>query len=643
MLRNSLGHGTPRRSSWHIDMKASLAFGCVWLISLMTSNTLGAGARIELAEFRIEPLELPLGQSFTIHARATATGVKLGSFILRTADDVRKEDTIPGFPLYANGRYYVAEDGRYFLFDNGKLDGDPREQAFAIGISTKRWKDGTYAFAFFASCRPATGPFVAARHDFVVTVDGDRVCIEDLGSTSLRISRAIAAFKVEPTTIEAGEAVRIAMRGRLGAMARVQLADPFHIAEEDVLPGFEYDAAKKKSYYPTASQGVSDNDELDRDRAEGSIALELDTRDWPPGVHHLRLDAMGRAGKTVDYRTFAIKVRRPDDVLEVTVEDSWFFAEGTHFGRFAKSRDGTLLCENKRSTDGGRTWQGANDGFGAGAETLSDGRILGIDYRCLPVEGQQGWYTVQRSLSHDGGRSFQKTQARVNVPEAKAAMGHALHLGPLFMRSIVVRDNGSLVGLFGGWFKSDIALCPYGRGRPYSRTYVCESDDDGLNWNYVTTIGYDQIGSEGYNEGSMRRLPDGRLLAVMRTGNERDPGCQDNPIMWSDSRDDGRTWSQPCRTGLEGAYPSLAVLSDGQVVMSYGRPGAMIAFSRDGGRTWADLTAVDTTPYSGYTDVVEIGPGKLLVGYGAKEYLLTETGVRENQLRLAAVRYRRKR
>ena len=643
MLQNRVGHGSHQRPSWHIGMKTPLALGCVWLISLMASHAHAAKARIELTEFRIEPLELPLGELFTIHARATATGVKLGSFILRTADDVRKEDAIPGFPLYANGRYYVAEDGRYFLFDNGKLDGDPREQAFAIGISTKGWKDGTYAFAFFASCRPAAGPFVAARHDFVVTVDGDRVRIEDLGSTSLRISRAITAFKVEPATIEAGEAVTIAMQGRVGTIINAQLSNPFHIANQDTLPGFEYDATKKKSYYPAASQGVSDNGELDRDRAEGSIALELDTRDWPPGVHLLRLDAMGRADKTVDFRNFAIKVRGPDDVLEVSVEDSWFFAEGTHFGRFVKSRDGTLLCEDKRSADGGRTWQGANGGFGVGAELLRDGRILGLDYRCLPEKGQQGWYTVQRSLSDYGGKSSRKTHAKVNVPEATAAMGHAFHPGPLFMRSIVVRDDGSLVGLFAGWFKSDTALCPYGRGRPYSRTYVCESDDDGLNWNYVTTVGYDQIGSEGYNEGSMRRLPDGRLLAVMRTGNERDPGCQDNPIMWSESQDEGRTWSQPQRTGLEGAYPSLAVLSDGQVVMSYGRPGAMIAFSRDSGRTWTDLTAVDSTPYSGYTDVLEIGPGKLLVGYGAKEYLLAETGARENQLRLAAVRYRRKR
>ncbi len=615
------------------------AAACVCLAALLTSTTVAAESRIELVEFRIEPVELRAGDSFTVHARAAATGAKLGSFLLRTAEDVRREDTIHGFPLYANGRYYVAEDGRYFLFDDGGLDGDPREHAFAIEISTQGWKDGSYVFAFFASCRPSDGPFVAARRDFAVTIEDGRARIEDLGPTPMRMSRAIVGFDVEPTTIAPGEPVKVTLRARSGSVSGVQLANPFHIAEEDTLPSFQYDATKRKCYFPAATHAASDNDDLGRDRDDGCIALELNTTDWPSGVHHLRMDALGRSGKSVDYRTFAIKVRSPNDRLEVAVEDSWFFAEGTHFGRFVRLRDGTLLCEDKRSTDGGRTWQGATGSFGAGAAELRDGRVLGLDYRCLPEEDRQGWYEVTRSLSTDGGRSFQKTQARVHVPEAKAAMGHAFHPGPLFMRSIVQRDDGSLVGLFAGWFKSDTALCPYGRGRPYSRTYVCDSDDDGLSWQYLTTIGYDQIGSEGYNEGSMQRLPDGRLLAVMRTGNERDPGCQDNPIMWSESRDEGRSWSPPCRTGLEGAYPSLAVLSDGQVAMSYGRPGAMIAFSADGGRTWTDLTAVDATPYSGYTDVVEIGPGQLLVGFGAKDYLVPETAARENQLRLASVRY----
>jgi len=612
-------------------------------MSLVASIAAAAPPRIELTEFRIEPLEFRVGEPFTIHASAAATGVKLGSFLLRTADDVRREDTIPGFPLYANGRYYVAEGGRYFLFDNGKLDRDSRECAFAIQIDTRGWKNGRHTFAFFASCRPSKGPFVAARHDFVVTVGDGRGRIEDLGPMSLSVSRAISGFSVQPTTIESGETVTITIDCRAAAVKGVKLANPFHIAADDTLPDFRYDATKRRSYYPGLSDVASDNGELDNDCVEGRIVLELDTTAWPPGVHHLRLDAIGHSGRASDYRTFAVKVRAPADRLDFELDESWVFAEGTHFGRLVGLRDGTLLCEDRFSTDGGRTWQGSTGGFGVGAVQLCDGRVLGLDYRCLPIEGQEGWYTVQRSLSADGGRSFQKSQARVNVPEAKAAMGHGPHVGPLFMRSIVERGDGSLVGLFAGWFKGDDALCPYGRGRPYSRTYVCESDDDGRTWNYLTTIGYAQIGSEGYNEGSMRRLPDGRLLAVMRTGNERDFGCQDNPIMFSESRDEGRTWSPPRRTGLEGAYPSLAVLSDGGLVVSYGRPGAMIAFSADSGRTWTDLCAVDATPYSGYTDVVETGPGKLLIGFGAKDYLDARTGARKNQLRLTRVQYRPKR
>lgn len=620
-------------------MRTVGAFACLWLTLPLPAKAAAARPRIELTEFRIEPLELPVGESFTVHARATATGVKLGSFILRTADDVQKEDIIPGFPLYANGRYCMAENGRYFLFDNGKLDGNPDEQAFSLPINTRGWKEGVYAFAFFASCRPSDGPFVAARRDFAVTVKDGRLRIEDLGQTPLRISRAIARFAVQPTTIKPGEPVTVIVGGRSGVVTGVQFSNPFHITQEDRLPGFQYDETTEKSYYPSAAHPVPDNGERDRDRAADSIALEWNTADWPAGVHHLRLDAMGHSGKTLDYRTFAIKVRGPTDRLEVTVTDSRFFAEGTHFGRFVKLQDGTLLCEDQRSTDYGRTWQASTGGFGTGAEQLRDGRILGLEYRCFPREGRKGHYTVQRFLSLDGGRRFEKTDAHAFVPEAKAAMGHGPHYGPLFMRSIVEREDGSLVGLFAGWFHSDTALCPYGRGRPYSRTYVCQSNGEGISWDYLTTIGYDRLGSEGYNEGSMRRLPDGRLLAVIRTGNERDPGCQDNPIMWSESRDEGRTWSPPRRTGLEGAYPSLAVLSDGQLVMSYGRPGAMIAFSADNGRTWTDRTAVDATPYSGYTDVVEIGPGKLLIGFGAKEYLDSKTGIRDNQLRLAEVHY----
>ena len=603
-------------------------------------NSVGGAPRIEFEEFRIEQTTLRLGEPVVIHARVAATGVKLGSFLLRTAEDVRKERVIPGLPLYANGKYYAAEDGQYFLRDNGQLDRDPRANAFAMELNTRGWKPGRYVFAFFASCRPSDGPFVAARHDFSVVVDGDRVVVNDLGHASLTVSRTIVGFRVAPMEIDTGQIVMLSLETGDSAIEGIEITDPFYIDASETLRGFSYVADKKKSFYGAPDTArLKDNGPCDRDPAPGKFVLEMDTHDWPPGVHHLQLNVIGPAGRPTDYRSFAVKVRGPRDRLNVTCEDSDFFAAGTHFDKFVKLRDGTLLCADKFSVDGGRRWQGSTGGFGVGGVQLADGSVLGFGYRCLPEDEGNGWYRLERFQSIDNGRSFRKTQARVFVPQAKAAMGHGPHVGPLFMRSIVARADGSLVAFMAGWFKGDDSLCPYGRGRPYSRSYTCESADEGQTWRYLSNMAYAEIGSEGYNEGSMRRLPSGELLAVLRTGNEKDFHCLDNPIMWSVSRDEGRTWSPPQRTGVEGAFPSLAVLSDGLVVMSYGRPGAMLVFSADGGRTWTDPSLVDVTPYSGYTDVVEIGSGLLLVGFGTKDYLDPKTGIRSDQLRLARVRY----
>ncbi len=609
---------------------------------LLAAGTQSADAapRIVLEEFSIEPTELKLGESFTIRAKAVATGVPLGSFLLRTAEEVPKKQTIPGFSLHSGGKWYMAEKGKYHLLDNGAVDEDPREGQFAVTVNTKGWKQGVTPLAFFASRRPTPGPFVAARHDLAVIVRGDQVVIEDLGGSNLNASRAIESFRVEPATVASGEPVRMTARVSYRNYQGIRISNPYHIDPADTLPGLAYDPEKKKSFLGTVSTSLLvDDGPRDLDKAQGSVSIELDTNGWRPGVHHFQFDLVGHSGKPIDYRSFTIKIPAPSDRLKVAVEDSYEFGEGTHFGRLLKLRDGTLFCEDKVSVDQGCTWQSGTSGFGVGAEQLSDGAVLGLDYRCLPTEADDGWYLCERSILNDDGRTFGKDQARFFVPEAKPAMGHSLHKGPLFMRSIIERKDGSLVALTAGWFKSDTALCPYGHGRPYSRTYVCESDDRGATWKYLATIGYDQLGSEGYNEASMRRLPKGEWLAVLRTGSEKDFNCHDNPIMWSVSSDEGHTWSAPERTGVEGAYPSLAVLSDGLLAMTYGRPGAMLVFSHDNGRTWTDHTLIDATPYSGYTDVAELSPGLLLVGFGTRDFLNVATGERDNQIRLVRVRY----
>jgi hypothetical protein len=619
---------------------------CISLLAVVAAAQLAAAGpapRIRLEEFRIAPMEVRLGESFTIRAQAVATGTQLGSFLLRTAGEVKKDDAPQGFTLHAGGLAYFPDEGKQFLKDNGPLDRDPREGAFALEVNTRGWRQGRHVFAFFASNRPAPGPFAAARRDFAVVVQGERATIEDLGAAAEGASRDVTAFAAEPALVVPGQKVVVRLTWRGAAVKGVQLTNPYYIAATDALPGFRFDAVRKKSFYGAAQDGViADNSPADGDPAQGSIALDLATQGWPAGVHHLVLHVIGAANRVLDYRNFAIKVTGPRDQFQVGVEPSEVFSPGTHFEQFLPLREGVLLCAAKLSTDGGRQWQGPTGGFGVGGTQLKNGNAIGLEYRCLPLEGREGWYGAVRFFSTDGGKHFTRSQAEFHVPEAKAAQGHGLHRGPLFMRSIIERKDGSLVALMAGWFKSDTALCPYGRGRPYSRSYACESTDGGLTWRYLTTIGYAQLGSEGYNEGSMRRLPQGDWLAVLRTGNASDVNCHDNPIMWTRSRDEGRTWSEPARTGVQGAFPSLAVLPEGVVAMSYGRPGAMVVFSTDGGQTWTDPTCVDATPYSGYTSVASLGADELLVGFGAQHRLDPQTGQREDQLRLARVHYVRK-
>ena len=101
--------------------------------------------------------------------------------------------------------------------------------------------------------------------------------------------------------------------------------------------------------------------------------------------------------------------------------------------------------------------------------------------------------------------------------------------------------------------------CRGSRGRCGYRTFLVASRDKGKTWEYLATVAYDPtIGTEGYCEPVIRRLPNGDLLAMLRTGGNNRPFWQDNPLCQTTSTDGGKTWPPPHRTGVEGVAPICA-------------------------------------------------------------------------------------
>jgi len=462
-------------------------------------------------------------------------------------------------------------------------------------------------------------------------------------ATTSRSSLAFKSCRLSPTLVDAGQVCVLRIEATTDDVQGVELRQTYCVMKESVPPGFRYDSKRKTGLLCDDGRDILlDNGPKDADSARGKMEVRIETRGWEPAIYHLELTLRKRGTVTKDTRHVAITIRSPRDRLDVTVSDSWTLCPGTHAERMTRLSDGTLLHTDWLSTDNGRTWRKRDSGtIGSGAVQLRSGRVLGMAYRTFPIDGRAGWYRGERFESDDLGRTVRgPIETLFHVPQAKAAQGHAFHPGPLFMRSIVERPDGSLVALMGGWFKGDDTPCPQNPRRPYSRTYVCDSTDGGRTWQYLSTIGYDRIGDEGYNEASMKALPNGDLIAVLRTGSAIDVNWQDSPVMVSSSNDGGKTWAKPWRSGVRGAFPDVIVLSDGTLAVSYGRPGANIMFSADGGRTWTDHTVVDTTPYSGYTTIREIAPGTILMTFGTRDRLDPTTNSRKNEIRVAEIRYR---
>ena len=624
-------------------------------IAILVSAIPAMAGTIRITEIRLTPSEVQRGKPFTLMVRAVGKKVSCMNFRIRTPYAAGPGDVPAGFRLEANKTAVLPDHPSGNIIDNGPVDQAPETGVLEVPIPTAGLSEGIHYLVVFAHNRPqkpdSSDPRAIDFRNLELVVKGDVVRGRVLERGLARVEEPVV-FQLPPRILAAGSmlvcgvALKPGVQGDLG----VQLKPPYTWGKEEVLPGFTWYPKEKMAYIEDDSRHfVRDNGPRDRDPAKGRIRIEIPTTGWPAGCHVLTLECptlkvrapYGQNGRM--YRDFMISIPSPDDRLEVTVGKSVYVGPGTHFSNLVSLGEGRIFSDAYISGDGGRTWKRHPRPFPR-PNLLPDGSLLGTAYRAFPVKDREGEYAGKLYRSTDGGKTIEgPIPTRVLVPLARAALGHSRHVGPLFGRSIVQLDNGTLLSSMYGWFKGDTQPDHYRKGGTMRRSYICESRDAGKTWHYLSTVAYRPfLGNEGYSELVIRRLPNGEILAIVRTGGNGNPGWQDNPLMMSRSVDDGKTWSPVRRMGVEGVWPDLCVMSDGTLVCSTGRPGAMILFSLDNGRTWTDQTPIDGERYSGYTSVCELSPGKLLVGYGVTHGLDPETGRRRNMLRVVPVTVRRK-
>jgi len=139
-------------------------------------------------------------------------------------------------------------------------------------------------------------------------------------------------------------------------------------------------------------------------------------------------------------------------------------------------------------------------------------------------------------------------------------------------QTLVAKDGQCLATLY-GYFKD---------AKRYSLVLV--ESRDGVHWKVRAVVAGEHCklqGGEGPCEAAICRLKDGRLMGVFRL-------ASNVPYGQTFSSDEGRTWTEPvAMANAFSVQPSLAVMSDGKVVLSGGRPGLFLWVNADGtGKDW---------------------------------------------------------
>ena len=265
-----------------------------------------------------------------------------------------------------------------------------------------------------------------------------------------------------------------------------------------------------------------------------------------------------------------------------------------------------------RSHDGGLTW--LPPAIIADSEWDDRNPAVGValDGTLIVAYHRQG--------SYDEKGEFEPRLARAETMVTRSCDGGHSWERPYMLDFVALRGR-SPYGRMLTFPEGTLGMCVYGEVMgadhpsegPKAASYLLRSKDSGQTWGDPSLV------AEGFNETAFLRLPDGMILAGLRTDGRT------ARIAVSCSSDDGRTWSTPVLATEPSEHPAdLALLSNGWVLLTYGYrrdpPGAQGMVSRDRGKTWdrrRRLIYNDDRPGGdcGYPSTVRFPDGMLLTAY----------------------------
>ena len=311
------------------------------------------------------------------------------------------------------------------------------------------------------------------------------------------------------------------------------------------------------------------------------------------------------------------------EILNITIGEPTQLSSDQTTPVVAASRTGAVAAFYARSyrisSDGGRTWGSEMDSPcgnpGPMSIGLREGGVLFMRGEAAPIdESDPPKLQAQRIVFSDDFLECEVVTSPVSIPQAALNVRWA-KFWPYFHKGKIVQlPGGDLLATLYGNFKGDAQY----------RTMLLRSTDSGQSWQFHATVAYDPVDPDpelvgaycGYCEPSLALLSDGQLVCMMRTQGAQFAG-EYRPMYLCWSKDLGKTWTEPelTKPHLINIFPTLAVLDNGVVACQFGRPGFHVAFSLDNGHTWQDRITLSDIPIPfnhGMFDLVTVGPNELI-------------------------------